>query len=34
VEAGLSGYVEGEEPHERLELLRRIGRRARGREQR
>jgi predicted short-subunit dehydrogenase-like oxidoreductase (DUF2520 family) len=34
VEAGLSGHVEGEEPHERLELLRRIGRRARGREQR
>jgi predicted short-subunit dehydrogenase-like oxidoreductase (DUF2520 family) len=34
VEAGLHGHVEGEEAHERLELLRRIGRRARGREQR
>jgi predicted short-subunit dehydrogenase-like oxidoreductase (DUF2520 family) len=34
VEAGLHGHVEGEEPHERLELLRRLGRRARGREQR
>jgi predicted short-subunit dehydrogenase-like oxidoreductase (DUF2520 family) len=34
VEAGLHGHVEGEESHERLELLRRLGRRARGREQR
>jgi predicted short-subunit dehydrogenase-like oxidoreductase (DUF2520 family) len=34
VEAGLQGHVEGEEAHERLELLRRFGRRARGREQR
>src|SRR5215217_6334462 len=34
VEAGLHGHVEGEEAHERLELLRRLGRRARGREQR
>jgi predicted short-subunit dehydrogenase-like oxidoreductase (DUF2520 family) len=34
VEAGLRGPVEGEESHERLELLRRLGRRARGREQR
>jgi predicted short-subunit dehydrogenase-like oxidoreductase (DUF2520 family) len=34
VEAGLHGHIEGEEPHERLELLRRFGRRARGREQR
>src|SRR5215211_2933160 len=33
VEAGLHGHVEGEESHERLELLRRLGRRARGREQ-
>jgi predicted short-subunit dehydrogenase-like oxidoreductase (DUF2520 family) len=34
VEAGLHGHVEGEDAHERLELLRRLGRRARGREQR
>src|SRR5215217_4986657 len=34
VEAGLHGHVEGEESHERLELLRRLGRRARGRDQR
>jgi predicted short-subunit dehydrogenase-like oxidoreductase (DUF2520 family) len=34
VEAGLHGHVEGEDSHERLELLRRLGRRARGREQR
>jgi hypothetical protein len=35
VEAGLHGHVEGEDDsHERLELLRRLGRRARGREQR
>ena len=34
VEAGLHGHVEGEESHERLEMLRRLGRRARGREQR
>jgi predicted short-subunit dehydrogenase-like oxidoreductase (DUF2520 family) len=34
VEAGLHGEVEGEDSHERLELLRRLGRRARGREQR
>jgi predicted short-subunit dehydrogenase-like oxidoreductase (DUF2520 family) len=34
VEAGLHGHIEGEESHERLELLRRLGRRARGREQR
>ncbi|HZA81895.1 MAG TPA: DUF2520 domain-containing protein, partial [Actinomycetes bacterium] len=34
VEAGLHGHVDGEESHERLELLRRLGRRARGREQR
>ncbi|HEV3504016.1 MAG TPA: Rossmann-like and DUF2520 domain-containing protein, partial [Actinomycetes bacterium] len=34
VEAGLHGHVEGEESSERLELLRRLGRRARGREQR
>jgi predicted short-subunit dehydrogenase-like oxidoreductase (DUF2520 family) len=34
VEAGLYGHMEGEEAHERLELLRRLGRRARGREQR
>jgi predicted short-subunit dehydrogenase-like oxidoreductase (DUF2520 family) len=34
VEAGLHGHVEGEDSHERLEMLRRLGRRARGREQR
>jgi predicted short-subunit dehydrogenase-like oxidoreductase (DUF2520 family) len=34
VEAGLQGHLEGEESHERLELLRRLGRRARGRERR
>src|ERR671910_40716 len=34
VEAGLHGHVEGEDSHERLELFRRLGRRARGREQR
>src|SRR5215211_4633726 len=36
VEAGLQGHVEGqtEESHEGLELLRRLGRRARGRNQR
>ena len=34
VEAGLHGQVEDEDSHERLELLRRLGRRARGREQR
>ena len=34
VEAGLQGQVEGEESRERLELLRRLRRRARGREQR
>jgi len=34
VEAGLHGPAEGEESHERLELFRRLGRRARGREQR
>jgi predicted short-subunit dehydrogenase-like oxidoreductase (DUF2520 family) len=34
VEAGLHGHVEGEESRERLELLRRLGRRARGRDRR
>jgi predicted short-subunit dehydrogenase-like oxidoreductase (DUF2520 family) len=34
VEAGLQGQGDGEESHERLELIRRLGRRARGREQR
>ena len=34
IEAGLQGEVEGEESHERLELLRRLRRRARGRNQR